>query len=341
MSDERDDQHRRDTAPQPPASGSPENSTPGPAGTESSTPGPGHTRPYEWPPSGQQQADPYGQNQPGQGRPGQGRPGQGQPGQPGQPGQGQYAQYPPAQYDQYRQGPYAQYPQGQYEQPGQGQPGQYGYGQYDPGQYGQYGQGQYGQGQYGYPAGYGPYGQSVVPAKPAPVVVAAVLGMVFGALGVLVSLAVVLGGAALFGLAGALQDGSLGEDPFGTGVDPFAGLGADASNAFGVGLLVVGLLVVGWTVLTLWGSVWALTGRSRVLLLVGGSIAVPVTLLGLLGVATDPTTGGGAAFFSLVFFLAAVAIVVLLSLRTSARFFGAHRARRALTATTGFPSPSR
>ena len=48
-----------------------------------------------------------------------------------------------------------------------------------------------------------------------------------------------------------------------------------------------------WTVLMIWGSVWALTGRSRVLLLVGGSIASLVTFIGVLASLCDRHRTGG------------------------------------------------
>jgi hypothetical protein len=79
----------------------------------------------------------------------------------------------------------------------------------------------------------------------------------------------------------------------------------------------------------IWGSVWALTGRSRVVLLVGGSIALAFTLFGLIGNLADAETAGvGGVITSLLFFLAALAIVVLLSMKPAAAFFAAHRARR-------------
>jgi hypothetical protein len=78
----------------------------------------------------------------------------------------------------------------------------------------------------------------------------------------------------------------------------------------------------------IWGSVWALSGRSRVLLLVGGSIGLAFTLLGFLGSLGDDTQGGGSVVLNLLFLLGALAIVVLLSLKPAADFFAAHRARR-------------
>ena len=221
-------------------------------------------------------------------------------GQPGQPYGGQ--QYQPSPYGQGQ--PHAQSGYPQYGQPG-------GYGQYAP------------QGQYGQYAQYGQYGSTGVPARPTPVVVAAVLGFVFSALGALMTLGLILGGAVL----GTVVEDLAASDPALEGVD--SGEVTDAALLFGVGLGVLALL---WTVLMVWGSVRALTGRSRVLLLVGGAIAVAVTAFLLLAVLSGLSTGevgGGEVLFSLLFFLAALAIVVLLCLRPAAHYYAVHRARRA------------
>jgi hypothetical protein len=232
--------------------------------------------------------------------------------------------------------PYGATPEGQAaggEQPGHPQYGQPQYGEPAYGQtpYGQpaYGQppygGQYGQSPYGAPSGYGQYGWSAAPRRPGQVVVAAILGFVFAAVGVLATLGVFLGGAVVVGMAGALDAGD----------DPLAGLGGDAAAGVGMAVIAVGLVCLAWTVLMIWGSVWALTGRSRVLLLVGGSIAAVVTFIGVLGAVADTTTDFGTtseyAFgivLSLVFFIASLAIVVPLAVRPATQFFAAHRARR-------------
>ena len=242
-----------------------------------------------------------GQSPPQYGQPQHGQPPQyGAGAQPGQPYGGQ--QYQPFPYGQGQ--PQAGYPQ-------------YGYGQYaPPDQYGQYAP----------PGQYGPYGQAPVPARPTPVVVAAVLGFVFSALGALVTLGLILGGAVL----GTVVDDLVASDPALADVDSGEiGEVSDAALLFAVGL---GVLALVWTALMVWGSVRALTGRSRVPLLVGGAIAVAVTafflLSALLGVSSGEFGGGEVVFF-LVFFLAALAIVVLLCLRPAAQFYAAHRARRA------------
>jgi hypothetical protein len=236
----------------------------------------------------------------------------------------------------YGQPPYGepQYGQPQYEQSPYGQP-QYGQTPYGQPSYGQptYG-GQYGQPAYGAPAAYGQYGYSAVPARPAHVIVPAIIGFIFAAFGVLATFGVFLGGAAVVGLGGALDSGTLDTgpgDPFGSG-----DLAGDTAAGIGIALVVIGLLALAWTVLMIWGSVWALTGRSRVLLLVGGSIAVLVMLIAVLGSILDSTSADsvGASEYmvgivlTLAFFLASLAIVVPLCLRPATRFFAEHRARR-------------
>jgi hypothetical protein len=216
--------------------------------------------------------------------------------------------------------PYGQPPAYGQPQYGQPQPGQPAYGQPPayaqqqqygtPSPYGaQYGQ----QPAYGQP-GYGQYGTSAVPARPPHVIIAAVLGFIFGAFGVLISLFAVIAGAFASGVSGRADE----EIP---------GLGAVAGAVGGV-LIVVGLLALAWTVVTIWGSVWALRGRSRVMLLVAGSIALAFTLIGFLGSVSDNSSNGGGIVVQLLFLLAALAIVVLLCLRPAADFFAAHRARR-------------
>jgi hypothetical protein len=253
---------------------------------------------------GRSQSDPYGQ--------GSTSSGQGQPPQYGE--QQQYGD------QQYGQQPYGQ-PQDPAQQYGQPAPyGQAAYGQ--PQQYGQpYGQAQpYGQQydpaqQYGQQAGYGQYGPSGVPAKPGGVVTAAVLGFIFGALGLLASLVLIIGGAFASGFSG-------------TANEQIPGLGSIAGAVGGV-LIVFGVVFLAWTVVMIWGSVWALTGRSRVMLLVGGSIALAFTLFGFLANLGGSNNGGaGGIIWSLLFLLGALAIVVLLAMKPAADFFNAHRARR-------------
>jgi hypothetical protein len=210
-----------------------------------------------------------------------------------------------------------QYGQPQYGQPQYGPP-QYGQ-QWSPQPYGQaqpYAQSPYGQQQYG-PAPYG----AAQPARPGAVITAAVLGLVLGALGLLVTVGLLVGGALIDDLADAFQDPSLD-----TGV----------ANDVRAVLVLLAVLALAWTVVMVWGAVLALRGRSRVLLLVGAAISVAATglfFLGSLVSATQPPSEDGAAggvLFTLVLFLAALATLVLLCLRSAAQFFAASRQRRAL-----------
>ena len=256
-------------------------------GRSESTPGSGSTPQYGQPQYGQPQ---YGQPQYGQ-------PQYGQP-QYGQPEHGR-PQYGQPQYGQPEHG------QGQYGPPSYGQqyqaPGAYG------GQYGQ--QPAYGQ-QYGQAPTYGQYG-SGQPAKPGTVITAAVLGFVFGALGVIFTLLAFVAGSAASSVFGSLS----GDDQAASGILAV--------------VVVLALLIGAWTVVTIWGAVWALNGRSRVLLIVAGSIAIAFTLLGFLSAVADASNSGtGGIVWSLLLFVAAVAMVVLLSMKPSANFFAAHRARR-------------
>jgi hypothetical protein len=251
------------------------------------------------------------------------------PYRPGSTGEGEYGQQqqygrPPSQppYGQppYGRPSYGQPPYGQppYDQPSYGQPPYdqppYGQPSYGAGQ--QYGQ-QYGQqGASGQYEQYGQYGRSAVPAKPGGVVTAAVLGFIFAALGVLMSLSLIVLGAAATGDSGADEEDLLG-------------LG-DISGAEAGAIIGVGVAILVWAGLMIWGSVWALTGRSRVLLLVGGSIVLAFLLLAFLINLVDPATAtAGSILWTLLFVLAALAVVVLLSLRPAADFFAAHRGRRA------------
>jgi hypothetical protein len=261
-------------------------------GRSESTPESGSTPQYGQPQYGQPQ---YGR--PEHGQPQYGRPEHGQP-QYGRPehGQPQYGQSEHAQ-GQYGRPSYGQQQHGQQYQA----PGAYG------GQYGQ--QPAYGQ-QYGQAPTYGQYGPGQ-PAKPGTVITAAVLGLVFGALGVIFTLLAFVAGSAASSVFGSLS----GDD--------------EAASGILAVVVVLAVLIGAWTVVTIWGAVWALNGRGRVLLIVAGSIAIAFTLLGFLGAIGDASNSGtGGIVWSLLLFVAAVAMVVLLSMKPSADFFAAHRARR-------------
>jgi hypothetical protein len=215
--------------------------------------------------------------------------------------------------------PYGQQPQ-QYGQPQYGQQPQYGstpapYGQQQPAAYGQqYGQQPaYGQ-QYGSPAAYGQYGQTAVPSRPGGVITAAVFGFIWGALGALVTI--------LFFFLAAAAGGAVG-----SAENAVPGLGSVLGAAAGI-VIGFGVLALVWTVVMIWGSAWALTGRSRVLLLVGASIAVASTGFTFFGSLGSDQSNAGGIIVGLVLFVISVAIVVLLSMKNASAFYAAHRARR-------------
>jgi hypothetical protein len=144
------------------------------------------------------------------------------------------------------------------------------------------------------------------------VVTAAVLGFLVGAFGVLGTGLVILVGPVLFGLAAGVED-------------------SDAATAVAVGgglTMVVGLLMLTWTVIMIWGAVAALRGRGRALLIIAGSISVALMLLSFASNVRDEVVDPGAVAFSLTFLFASLAIVVLLCLPPSSRFFAASRERR-------------
>jgi hypothetical protein len=201
-----------------------------------------------------------------------------------------YGQQP--QYGQ-QPAPYGQQPQYGQEQYGQ-QPAAYGQPQYgqQPAPYGQHPQ--YGQEQYGQ------YGVTAVPSRPAGVTIAAVFGFIFGALGGLATILLIFAGAIFGGATGAAD----AEVP---------GLGSLVGAFTGV-LIVVGLLALAWTVVMIWGSAQAISGRSRVLLIVGASISIFTTGLSFFGSLGDENSTAGGIILSLIFFAMAIAIVVLLSM---------------------------
>ncbi len=159
---------------------------------------------------------------------------------------------------------------------------------------------------------YGGYGAAT--GRPGGVVTAAVLGFIWGALGVLVTVGFLIGGA-VFGGSSDEADEAL------------PGLGGAFGAAAGI-MLFFGALALAWTVVMIWGSVWALTGRSRVLLLVGGSIAIACTgLMFVGGIASVQDEGGGGVVLGLIGLVVSILIVVLLSTAQAAAFFAAGRAR--------------
>jgi hypothetical protein len=214
----------------------------------------------------------------------------------------------------------------QYGQPAQqyGQQPQYGqqqgntpapYGQQQPAAYGQqYGQQPaYGQQQYGASAGYGQYGQTAVVSRPGSVVTSVVFGFIWGALGAIVTIFFIVAGAAVGGASSSFEDS-------------IPGLGSIAGAAAGI-FITFGILALLWTVLMFWGSAWALTGRSRVLLIVGGSIAIAATGFSFFGSLGNDQTNAGGVILTLALFIISILIVVLLCTKQAAAFYASKRRR--------------
>lgn len=215
--------------------------------------------------------------------------------------------------------PYGEQYGEQYSQaPAYGRPQQYG----QPQQYAQPtpydGQPPAYQQPYGQQPAYGAqYGQPYAgppPSRPGGVTIAAVFGFVFGLIGLLVTALLIVGASAINSI-----------------IDRLAGDNVDVQNGKGVvaGILIgFGVLALIWTVLTIWGSVWAVSGRGRVLLIVMASIAIVCTggiFFSALG-STNSNAGGVIAF--LVLFALSILIVVLLSVRRAGQFYAAKRAMR-------------
>jgi hypothetical protein len=203
------------------------------------------------------------------------------------------------------------------EQPPTGYtPPQPAYGQQYPAQtYGQqypaqaYGQQYPAQGGYGAPA-YGQYGQVQPAGRPGGVVTSAVLGFIWGALGAIVTVFLVAVGAA----GGSFLNSLLNDNSVG--------------RAFTGAFVFFGILALAWTVVMFWGSAWALSGRSRVMLIVGGSIAIGTTGLMFFGSLSGNSNAGG-IILALVLFALSILMVVLLSRRDAAAFFAYKRSQRA------------
>jgi hypothetical protein len=165
---------------------------------------------------------------------------------------------------------------------------------------------------YGGPVPYAQPSDAPPPSAPGPVIGAAALGFLVGSFAVLGTLLVVVFGPTLFELA---LNGDATDD--------------QTAARLGAGLtLLVGLLMLAWTVALIWGAGCALGGGGRAMLLVAGAAGLVATLLGLLDVVTSRYVDPGGVVFMLVFLLASLAIVVLLCLPASTQFFATHRAHR-------------
>src|SRR5690348_12726154 len=216
-------------------------------------------------------------------------------------------QQPSGQQPSYGQQPYGQ-PPSYGQQPSYGQPQQYGQQpQYSPAPYGAQQPAPYGQ----QAGGYGQPMPGSRPARPGGVVTAAVFGFIWGALGVLATIGFIFVGA----VAGGASSNT-----------DIPGLSTIAGAAAGI-FIVFGLLALAWTVVMIWGSTWALTGRSRVLLIVGGSISIATTGIAFFSsLGNTDQNGAGSIILLLVLFIISILIVVLLCTKSAAAFFAASRA---------------
>jgi len=277
----------------------------GSAGQGTGGPGTPYTAPqhaqqqqYGQPPADRQDTSPQPYGQQPYGYPPQGNPQQGYGQQPeyGQQPYGQSPQYASPQYGQQAQA--AQYADPRYA---------------SPQQYGQYGQQYGGQVTSGGWGAAGGYGQAADAGRPGGVITAAVLGFLLGALGVLITTGLFFVGAIASGVSSSSD---------------IPGLSSLAGAVGGV-LIVVAVLALAWTIVMIWGSVWALTGRTRVMLLVGGCVALALTAFGFFGsLANLGDQPASSVVWPLVFFLASLAVVVLLSVPTAGRWFATRRALR-------------
>ena len=197
------------------------------------------------------------------------------------------------------------------EQPAAGYiPPQPNYGQYPPQAYGQQYPAQPG---YGAP-GYGQYAPVEPARRSGGVVTAAVLGFIWGALGALATVGFMVGGAFFSGASGSADNS-------------FPGLGAVAGAAAGV-FIFFGILALAWTVVMFWGSAWAVSGRSRVLLIVGGSISIATTGFAFFS-SLDGNSNAGGIIVALVLFVLSILMVVLLSRKDAGAFYAYKRSLRA------------
>ncbi len=152
-----------------------------------------------------------------------------------------------------------------------------------------------------------PTASAGAPVRPGVVMAAAVLGVILGALATAAAIFAFVGGSAL-----------VGQDDGGTG------LAGALSGIF----LVFALIALTVAVLLIWGSVLAITGRSRVLLIVGAALLAALGLISFFGSIGNDATDTGGIIGLLVGLAAALLILVFLSLAPAARYFAAHRDRR-------------
>ena len=130
----------------------------------------------------------------------------------------------------------------------------------------------------------------------------------------------IVGGLAALGAVFVFAGGGLlvSADDAGTGL----------GNALAGILVVMGLLIVTIAVIMIWGAVLALTGRSRVLLIVGASLLTAFGTIGLVSSLGNSNTTSGGIIFQLTSLVITILIIVLLSLSPATEYFAARRTRR-------------
>lgn len=181
----------------------------------------------------------------------------------------------------------------------------YGNDQQQPG----YGQQPGGPPAYGQQSGYAPqygYGGGAPPSRPGGVTAAAVLGFILGGLATV--------GAIFFVGSSAL----IGVDDGGSGL---------AGALSGI-IIVLALIFLVIAVIMIWGSVLALKGRSRVLLIVGASLLTAFGLISFFSSLGNSGTDAGGIVSPLIGLVMSILIIVLLSVGAASQYFAALRARR-------------
>ncbi|VXC30121.1 hypothetical protein [Nocardioides sp. AX2bis] len=228
--------------------------------------------------------NPYGSSQDPTGQPQQ-------PQQPVPPSQtNPYGQPPQDPYGQ--QSPYGQPPQDGYGQQGPyGQPPQDPYAQQNPYGQQQYGQQQYGQQQYGQP--YGGYAPSGPLKRPGTVTAAAITTFILSGL-----MALLFG----VGVIGVAVTGDEITREFNRSFSQESGMEGFSGSGVAVGLIVLLLVFLVWSVIAIVLAALAMKGRNwaRITLVVSAAVAAVLSLLAI------------GSLLSGIWLIGAVAVIVLL-----------------------------
>lgn len=163
---------------------------------------------------------------------------------------------------------------------------------------------------YGQQSGYAPqygYGGGAPPSRPGGVTAAAVLGFILGGLATVGAIFLFVGSSTLIGV----DDG-----------------GSGLAGALSGIIIVLALIFLVIAVIMIWGSVLALKGRSRVLLIVGASLLTAFGLISFFSSLGNSGTDAGGIVSQLIGLVMSILIIVLLSLGPASQYFAALRARR-------------